>query len=217
MFRLAAECESLDEGNRAGVACGAFQACLVQPSHELRGERRATPCAGGLATKSGSILDMHRVLATLIATALLIGCSEQPQVVVVQPKGAVSQSAQQSTPPRAAYLASAEAHAAAVAAAQAAFWAAPSDNAITRTAGAFWIAASRAAAAAVAAADAVGSGNFYPAVREADAAAASAWKDTQIYAERMFKDPELGRVLGEAFEAARKAWEAAERAKASHD
>ena len=182
MFRLAAECESLDEGNRAGVACGAFQACLVQPSHELRGERRANPCAGGLASKSGSILDMHRVLATLIATALLIGCSEQPQVVVVQPKGAVSQSAQQSTPPRAAYLASAEAH-----------------------------------AAAVAAADAVGSGNFYPAVREADAAAAEAWKDTQIYAERMFKDPELGRVLGEAFEAARKAWEAAERAKASHD
>ena len=30
MFRLAAECESLDEGNRAGVCCGALQAGLLE-------------------------------------------------------------------------------------------------------------------------------------------------------------------------------------------
>ena len=117
---------------------------------------------------------MHRVLATLVATALLIGCSD--------PK------AEQ----RAAYLASGEAHAAA--------------DADYHTP--YALAASK---AAIKAADAVGTDRFYPAVRKADAAAAVAWEKVQ--------DPEHVRARLEpaALEASRKAWEAAERAMASHD
>lgn len=128
---------------------------------------------------------MHRVLATLVATALLIGCSD--------PK------AEQ----RDAYLASGEAHAAAAAAMG------PMIRLNVRTLGPGW--AADAADAAIEAADAVGTDEFYPAVRKADAAAAVAWEKVQ--------DPEHVRARLEpaALEASRKAWEAAERAMASHD
>ena len=173
---------------------------------------------------------MHRVLATLVAAALLIGCSD--------PK------AEQ----RAAYLASGEAHAAA-------------DADYNQP---YAMAASK---AAIKAADAVGTDEFYPAVREADAAAENAWEKgqenakgpqehakeiravllgyrptldsdraakiealmiTQLEASlKLCEAVERAQASGDgarfalaraaALEASRKAWEAAERAKASHD
>ena len=127
---------------------------------------------------------MHRVLATLVAAALLIGCSD--------PK------AEQ----RAAYLASGEAHAAA--------------DADYHTP--YALAASK---AAIKAADAVGTDRFYPAVREADAAAEYAWERAQENAKGLQEHAGDGsRILlawAAALEASRKAWEAAERAMASHD
>ena len=136
---------------------------------------------------------MHRVLATLVATALLIGCGEQSQ--------------------RAAYLASAEAHAAAYAAAAAAY-AALGDGKAVRASDA----AGRAFHAANQAADAVGTDEFYPAVREADAAAENAWEEAQVFANwKGYRDPKSPHLLATALKAALKARDAAERAMASHD
>ena len=144
---------------------------------------------------------MHRVLATLVATALLIGCGEHEQ---------------QSFSSRAAYLASAEAHAAAFAVVDAASW--NSSRAPD--------AVGRACDAANQAADAVGTDEFYPAVRKADAAAADAWEKTQEFSNWLggptsMLAPDLAAKIEASrtavLEASRKAWEAAERAMASHD
>lgn len=143
---------------------------------------------------------MDRVLATLVATALLIGCG---------------------TSSRAAYLASAEAHAAACAAFDISDFDAIADtypgsifDAARGTARFF---ARRAAIEANQAADAVGTDEFYPAVRKADATAADAWEKAQELAKWLSDGPTEAPVRAAVLKASRKAWEAAERAMASHD
>ena len=186
----------------------------VQPSHELRGERRANPCAGILASRSGSILAMHRVLATLVATALLIGCGKQSTADL--------------------YLASGEAHAAAAKVATEAADAlvttaldnGPIDNVTSNTI--FWLraraielsAAAEDATEAAEAAEAAEGGRSKDKFFFADNIAAEVRKRT-LSVDPAGNDRKLARLLSAASaaieEASRKAWKAAQRASASHD
>ena len=149
---------------------------------------------------------MHRVLATLVATALLIGCGEHEQ---------------QSSSSRAAYLASGQAHAAAYAALS--FSEVTDDDGYTlcgfRSKRRYARDAARyAALLARDAADAVGTDGFYPAVRKADDAARDAWEAAQDFANcKPLRDPKAPQLLATALEAALKAVDAANRAIESHD
>ena len=140
---------------------------------------------------------MHRVLATIVTAAMLAGCGD----------------------PRAAYNASADAHDAAAAGGRAlrALDNAYERNADTGASGFTNLAPWRAANTARAAADAVGTGAFYADARTADTDAATAWREATRVFGTPHNDPQLTVPWSDALEASRLAWEAAERAKASHD
>ena len=142
---------------------------------------------------------MRGVLITLVTSAMLVGCGKSH--------------AEQRT----AYNASCEAHKAGRADAHAAVLAAHAAKAAYRLAERANAERAFAGTAAAAAADAAGTDRFNAATRAADDTAQSAWQEAQAAFGKPPLDPTLTPLWAKALEAARLAWETAERAKATHD
>ncbi len=158
---------------------------------------------------------MHRVLATLLVAAVFVGCdnSQADQRTAYNASCSKHKSARVYIAV-AAYAAADAAEAEATEDADAArFEIADAARAAGRAADA----CDAATTAAAAAADAAGTDRFNAAFRAADDTAQRAWREAQDAFGKPPGDPSLTPDWAQALEAARLAWEAAERAKASHD